>query len=299
MSSNPFDFYRYLPVSRYDRQWGLYVTGAGSQTGGPGTTRDRHPTGYEYSWRQGRVFADEFGVLYLTEGAPYEFESEATGKLTVEVGDVFLLFPHVWHRYRTTGAVRHTHVWATFGGSYPRQLQRRAVLSPRRPVLKAGLHESVLRPYQRMLDLLRAEPVGLQQMLAAGTLEVLGAAAAVARSTPSAEEHGDAVRRAVRHLEQHVEDPVDLEALSVELELGYDQFRHAFKQRTGLPPYQYHLQLRINRAKDLLRGSDLSVKQVALRLQFDDPYHFSRIFKKKTGRSPAQWRGVVRRGPRP
>src|SRR5215469_14769553 len=102
MTANPFDFYRYLPISRQDRDWGLYVTAGGKQTNGEGATRDRHPPGYEYRWEKGRVFADQFSIMCLTEGEPYEFETEATGTRTVEVGDVFLLFPQVWHRYRCT-----------------------------------------------------------------------------------------------------------------------------------------------------------------------------------------------------
>jgi len=45
--------------------------------------------------------------------------------------------------------------------------------------------------------------------------------------------------------------------------------------------------------KSLLEQGDLSVKEVAYRLGFEDQYHFSRLFKKKTGIAPSQWRAFM------
>lgn len=295
---NPHDFYRYLPVSAYDEDWGLYVTGAGRQTLGRGAVRDHHPNGYEYTWEQGRIFVDEFAFLLVCEGAPYELETEVTGLHTVAVGDAFLLFPRVWHRYRCTASVRHAHLWTTFAGCQAAHLLLRKIVDPAEPILHVGLHPSVLEPFRRLIGFLEANPRGLQQKLASCLLEALSAALAIHRTEPGAEEFQDVVRRAIVHLEQHVESDVDLETLARDLHVSYDQFRHVFKERTGLPPYQYHLQLRISRAQELLINSTRSIKQVAYRLGFTDPYHFSKMFKKKTGLSPQAWRAQATRSSR-
>ena len=89
----------YLPVSRRDRLWELYVTGTGHIVHRlPGDPSEDHPSPYYYTWENGRVLS-EFGVLYITQGAG-EFESETTGLKPVEAGNVILVFPEVWHRYR-------------------------------------------------------------------------------------------------------------------------------------------------------------------------------------------------------
>jgi AraC-like DNA-binding protein len=67
-------------------------------------------------------------------------------------------------------------------------------------------------------------------------------------------------------------------------------FFRAFKDQTGQSPYAYHLQLTIRRAEEMLRNSTLSVKQVATALGFRNPYHFSKLFKKKTGFAPRAYR---------
>ncbi|HTF28027.1 MAG TPA: helix-turn-helix transcriptional regulator, partial [Flavitalea sp.] len=64
----------------------------------------------------------------------------------------------------------------------------------------------------------------------------------------------------------------------------------AFKNYTGIAPHKYLLQLRIEKAKMLLSGHAISIKEIALRLNFESAFYFSRLFKEKTGVSPELYR---------
>jgi AraC-like DNA-binding protein len=81
-----------------------------------------------------------------------------------------------------------------------------------------------------------------------------------------------------------------IEDLAADSGLSRSRFYEVFKDCSGVSPYQYHLQLRMSRAKELLRGSALSIKEIAAVLRFSSVYQFSRIFKKKMGVSPSQYR---------
>ena len=94
-------------------------------------------------------------------------------------------------------------------------------------------------------------------------------------------------------LEQRVEEDVNIRELALSLGFGYHQFRRTFKELTGFAPYQYHLQLRIDRAKQLLSKTELSIKEIAALLKFDNSCHFSKMFKRYAGTSPTDWRNVV------
>ena len=173
----------------------------------------------------------------------------------------------------------------------PGGLSRRGFISARAPALNTGLDDTILHPYLCLLDRVRLESPGYQQLIAANTMEILAAALAAVQTTRTGGVSATAIREAKIMLAQRTEEIVDMERLASSLHMSYAHFRRVFKQQTGLSPYQYHLQLRINRAREMLHGTTLAVRQVAARLNFPNPYHFSKIFKKKTGMSPGQWRG--------
>ena len=164
--------------------------------------------------------------------------------------------------------------------------------TPETPLLQTGLDDAILHPYLSLLDQTRAEPVGYQQLVAAGTMAILAAVLAAVRSQRNGGRMNALVRRAKLILEQRTEELLSMEKLAASLKLSPTHFHRIFKEQTGLSPYQYHLQSRINRAKEMLHGTNLSIKQIAATLSFENPYHFSKIFKKKTGMSPTRWRGI-------
>ncbi len=290
MSILPEEFFRYLPVSERDIQWDLYVTGAGHSDVPPGSRypRSTHPDLYQFAWDRGRVLP-EYQVLYLTRGEGV-FESESSGKRKLSAGNVLLLFPGVWHRYRPVRSVGWHEYWIGYNGDYPRRLVERGFFSPENPILNTGLDDAVLHPYLCLLDRVRREPAGFQQLIAANTMEILAASLAAVRTLRTGSKASAAIESAKIILDQRLEEVVDMERLAKSLHLSYAHFRRVFKRQTGLSPYQYHLQLRINRAREMLHGTTLTVKQVALQLNFENPYHFSKIFRRKTGMSPSRWR---------
>lgn len=66
--------------------------------------------------------------------------------------------------------------------------------------------------------------------------------------------------------------------------------RRLFLERVGTSPLDYIIRRRIERAKSLLSSSPLQVKEVADSLGYDDPFYFSRQFKRYCGVSPQHWR---------
>ena len=292
MSSMGKDFFRYLPVSPRDKQWGLCVTGVGRSSVPPGSTYPRgiHPHLYQFAWNKGRVLP-EYQILYVTCGEG-EFESEAIPLQRVTAGMVLLLFPGVWHSYRPIPEIGWEEFWVSFNGPRADQLQAAGFFTPEKPILETGPDDVVLRPYLQMLDYVRTEPSGYQQIIAAATVELLAAAIGATRRRRDGGRLEDIIRQAKLTMERGIEDVIDMESVSAALGISYAHFRRVFKTQTGFSPYQYHLQLRVHRARELLRCTNLSVKEIAARLNFESPYHFSRMFKKKTdGMSPTQWRG--------
>jgi AraC-like DNA-binding protein len=292
------EFFRYLPVSQREEQWELYVTAGGFNSIEPGGRYPRtgHPRGYLFSWSKGRVLS-EYQALFITHGEG-EFESKPSGRKKVSIGSVILLFPGVWHRYRPVPGVGWDEYWVSYSGRYFDRLIEHGFFSPQDPVLKTGLDDLLLHAYLTLVDRLRSEPVGFQQFLAASVMEILAAILGAVRAQGTGSRMHELVCQAKSLLETQTDATPSMEHLAASLGLSTTHFYRVFKQHTGLSPYQYHLQLRIERAKQMLHGTTMNVKEIAAALAFESPFHFSNAFKRKTGASPSQWRqqGLATKG---
>jgi len=95
---------------------------------------------------------------------------------------------------------------------------------------------------------------------------------------------------AINYINQYYMTEVNLNELAAESGFSPTHFRVLFKERLGVSPKQYVLNLRLERICDLLSNSILPLSQVAFETGFPDYYHFSAFFKSKTGVSPKDYR---------
>jgi AraC-like DNA-binding protein len=106
----------------------------------------------------------------------------------------------------------------------------------------------------------------------------------------------DSYLRARAFLEREFTRIARAEDAARELGMAPETLCRLFRHYARTTPYQLLLTLRLNLAVDLLLGTDLLVKQVAERAGFDDPFHFSRVFKRRlNGMSPVAFQRLHRR----
>ncbi|MEM9418347.1 MAG: AraC family transcriptional regulator [Planctomycetota bacterium] len=83
---------------------------------------------------------------------------------------------------------------------------------------------------------------------------------------------------------------VDLPAMAEQYGLSYERLRKLFRDTVGLPPGEYRIRRRIDRARTMIAERGLSNKAVAFELGYPDPFAFSKQFKKYVGMSPSAFR---------
>jgi AraC family transcriptional regulator len=96
--------------------------------------------------------------------------------------------------------------------------------------------------------------------------------------------------QALAYIEQHLDQSLSLEEIAADLNLSVYHFGRLFKQSTGQSPYQYVLQQRVERAKQLLMQPDLSITEVAIACGFSHAAHLAKHFRQHTGLTPTQFR---------
>ncbi|WP_110034461.1 helix-turn-helix domain-containing protein [Hoeflea marina] len=98
------------------------------------------------------------------------------------------------------------------------------------------------------------------------------------------------LRRATGHIEEHCLRNIRLGELAALAGLSPSHFSHAFKASTGMAPHQWQMQARIERAKTMLMKADLPLTGIAAETGFSDQAHFTRVFRKTVGTTPANWK---------
>jgi AraC family transcriptional regulator len=99
------------------------------------------------------------------------------------------------------------------------------------------------------------------------------------------------LRAVVDYIEEHLDAGPSLEQMAAVAGLSPYHFARQFKAATGLPPHQYVIARRVERAKQLLQtGGDFSLAEVAARAGFSDQSHFCQHFKRLVGVTPGRFR---------
>jgi len=103
------------------------------------------------------------------------------------------------------------------------------------------------------------------------------------------------LRAVVEYIEEHLDTGLTLEQIAAIARVSPNYFAWQFKRATGLPPHQYVIARRVERAKQFLQtGSDFSLAEVAAQAGFSDQSQFSHHFKRIVGVTPGQFRTRVR-----
>lgn len=98
------------------------------------------------------------------------------------------------------------------------------------------------------------------------------------------------VSQVLEYINNHLDQDIKLADLAQLLEMSQFHFSRLFKQSIGITPYQYLLQQRVERAKQLLKQSDRSIVEIALLCGFNSHSHLSKQFRQLTGMTPTAYR---------
>ena len=98
------------------------------------------------------------------------------------------------------------------------------------------------------------------------------------------------LNRVLAFIEEHIAETVPVHQLAATVHMSPCHFARMFKQAVGQPPHVYILGQRMERAKDLLRNTDLPLVEVAARAAFQTQAHFAGVFRKHTGVTPRLFR---------
>lgn len=281
---------KYMLATDRDLKWGLTVSTVGYEEIAPG---DPYPTkghadGYYFNIEKGRVL-NEYQLLYNPEGEGV-FESAHCPQTKIKAGDMFLLFPGEWHTYHPNPRVGWKSHWIGFKGRNMDDRVKAGFLTPEKPIYHVGYSAIIEGLYRRAFAAAREEAAYSQQEMAGLVNHLIGKMYSLERNIELSrnQQQVDMIDKARWRIRESLESETTIQDIAEELGVSYSNFRKLFKEYTGLSPSTYQQELRLLRAKELLSTTDLSIKEIAYRLNFESPDYFSAKFKAKMGIKPSE-----------
>ncbi len=288
------DLCKYVTPGQEDMDWGLYCTCVGQANIEPGLVYPphNHPSGYYFTFARGRIL-NEYQINYITEGEG--FYENHRGKYKINPGSLLITKPGDWHRYRPKKNTGWRERYVGFTGHIAESVFSQPWFRQHKAVIDIGNREEIIDTYYKIFEYVTEEKPGYQQVAAGMIMKLLGFLVSIDKQKGfSGKRVEQIIQKACFMIRENVESEIDFKIFADDSNIGYSYFRKMFKKYTGVPPVQYHLDLKMMRAKELLLFSDKIIKEISYELGFQSIYYFSRVFKSKLGVSPSEIRKSVK-----
>lgn len=237
---------------------------------------------------------DYWLVHYVLEGCGVL--STGGGEWPVHAGQMFLIEPDSLVMYRADGQQPWRYIWVGFTGTKAAEWLHGCGFSSGSPVFTDAsgyirdcfvrMTETFALPAGRELRL-----TGLLYQALSGLYE---SASDSVPERPQSERSALYVRQAMRFLESNMANGTGVAEAARHIGLERSYFSALFRRHVGFSPRDWLMNLKADHAMRLLSNPSLSIADVARSVGYEDPLLFSRIFRKRTGQSPASFRRSLR-----
>ncbi|PHR64870.1 AraC family transcriptional regulator [Pseudidiomarina marina] len=229
----------------------------------------------------------DYLLIFCHRGSGWYRTETASGNL--RAGQLLLLPAGQAHAYAAHNEQPWSIYWAHFQGSAAAACLEFLELTNQQPVLTLARWRQLVPVVTDLLNLQTQRHQFAAAVVAASLLQRIIAELPRLTATMQAPQGFDlpALERFMynnSHRDLSLDDFADFAGLS------RFHFSKKFKQFTGTSPMRYFNQIRVKIACQLLDASTDSIRQISQQLGFDDPYYFSRLFKKTMGISPQYYR---------
>lgn len=241
---------------------------------------------YEKNYHLVRENYDSFLVLYVIDGT---FTFVKDGKhITAREGDTVFLDCRVLHEYYTKDSLES--VWVHFSGSNSDQLYAE-ITKASGCLIKCSDREHVRRLLFRLFSGISGENPVSEVQLSLDIYKLL-----TELSSPSSvrdknrEGYEDSVQEVREYISRNLQKNLTVQELADCMHMSPSHFSRVFKQQTGFSPYDYVLIVRLNRAKEYLQRTSMTVSEIAYETGFNSESNFIYFFTTNVGISPGKFR---------
>lgn len=208
------------------------------------------------------------------------------GICTARSGSVIIFPPHYHYQYTFYGEHTLSYLWAHFTGSYAERFLGECGFGSLPCIFHSEPDIKIVSRFDKLFDTFASHERLQRQKLACSLEEILLRIA----SGLNGRERSISLAGSLGYIHAFYSRELRIPELAKMESLSNSRYITVFKKHMGMAPSDYVINLRINVACDLLKSSDMSIKEIAASVGYDNAHFFSKLFKKKTGVSPKAYR---------
>ncbi|MBO5416174.1 MAG: helix-turn-helix domain-containing protein [Clostridia bacterium] len=229
---------------------------------------------------------DDYYLLYMVKGElSVEFSDET---LTAKPGTVIIFPPHYRYRYTYRGGEPLLYFWIHFTGGYVQQLLEDCGISKMPWYVRTAKHSKTADHFRRFYDRFKLSEPFLSRELACALEQLI---LTIAQNSDEGAQKRP-LSKSLDVIHSSYRKALTVAELAQIEHLSQSRYITLFREQYGMPPIAYIINIRMLNACELLLTTDMSVKQIGIQVGYDDPFFFSKIFKRHMGVSPQSYRAL-------
>ena len=233
----------------------------------------------------GPMVRDHFLIVFVIEGnAVLHFRDETRA---LSAGDMLTMFPNEKIYYKVNSGEEWTIKWIGVHGELVYKYLKCIGVTPDNPVFKTADITKIEEILDKIFELSSKNEISDKIYCISLAHRIFSI---LAKSVPQNSGYRDYIAEAKQFMQMHYEYDISVSDVAKKLNFERSYFSKKFKEETGISPGEWIIELRIKKAKRLLKTTDFSVKDIANSVGIGDSLYFSRLFRRKIGFSPTEYR---------
>lgn len=246
----------------------------------------------EYSWGPG--LRDHFIVHYILNGCGTFYDGKTTRKL--DQGDGFVIFPNRLVTYTASSSDPWTYSWVGFQGLKAESFLNKANIDIELPFFTYKKDDKLKDCLSNMISVARLNTSS--ELMLLGHLYIFLSLLIqnnqeASRHISKSFEQEKYVKKVIEFISKNYSGKISISDIASYIGLDRSYLYVIFKRLLNMSPQSFLISYRMDKAVDLMQNPELTIGDISRSVGYEDPFQFSKSFKKIKGASPSEFRNSL------
>lgn len=241
----------------------------------------------------GPAIRDHYLIHYILKGKGFFEVNEK--KYMLHKGQGFLICPDIITYYQADEKDPWNYSWVGFTGLKASVYLKYAGLNQDNPIFNYNHDNQLEKVFKKMNSIKKITRSNEMKLIGLlyHFLAILIENRDVNKNTKFYNQKNEYIKKCIEFIHKNYSRNISISELASYIGLDRSYFYSIFKEKLHQSPQEYLIKYRLNKACELMKNKKLSIGDISRSVGYNDPLHFSRIFKKEKGLPPSKYRANI------